>query len=83
MSLELSNDQRQAVDAEGTPLKIVDPRTGNVYVLVQQTVFERVWSVLADELAETYPAQMESAMRAGWDDPVMDEYNDYDRHRKP
>ena len=83
MSLELSNDLRQAVDAEGTPLKIVDPRTGNVYVLVNQTVFERVQSLLADDLAETYPAQMESAMRAGWDDPVMDEYNDYDRHRKP
>ena len=83
MSLELSNDLRQAVEAEGTPLKIVDPRTGNVYVLVNQTVFERVQSLLSDDLSETYPAQMESAMRAGWDDPVMDEYNDYDRHRKP
>ncbi len=83
MSLELSNDLRQAVDTEGTPLKIVDPRTGNVYVLVNQNVFERVQSLLADDLAETYPAQIESAMRAGWDDPAMDEYNDYDRHRKP
>jgi hypothetical protein len=25
----------------------------------------------------------ESAMRARRDDPVIDEYNDYDRHRKP
>ncbi len=34
---------------------------------------------LSDELADSYPAQMESAMRAGWADPAMDEYNDYDR----
>jgi len=83
MSLELSYDLRQAVDANGTPLKIIDPRTGNVYVLVSQPVFERVRSLLADDLTETYAAQMESAMRAGWDDPAMDEYNDYDQHRKP
>jgi hypothetical protein len=83
MSLELSNDLRQAVDTEGTPLKIVDPRTGNVYVLINQTVFERVQSLLSDDQSETYPAQIESAMRAGWDDPVMDQYNEYDRHRKP
>ena len=33
------------------------------------------------DLSETYPAQMEAAMRAGWDDPAMDAYNDYDRNR--
>jgi antitoxin (DNA-binding transcriptional repressor) of toxin-antitoxin stability system len=34
-----------------------------------------------DDLAETYTAQMESALQAGWSDPLMDEYNDYDAHR--
>jgi hypothetical protein len=81
MDVELSNEQRHAVDTAGTPLKVVDPRTGNVYVLVQEKVFARVQSLLGDELADTYAAQIESAMRAGWDDPVMDEYNQYDRHR--
>lgn len=81
MSVELSIDQRQAIDAAGTPLKVVDPSTGNVYVLVREAVFARVQSLLSDDLADTYSAQIESAMRAGWDDPVMDEYGDYDQHR--
>ena len=82
MSLELSNDQRQAVDAQGTPLKLVDPRSGSIYVLVDESVFQRLQSLFGDDLADTYQAQIESAMRAGWADPVMDDYNDYDRHRK-
>lgn len=83
MSLELSNDQRHAVDASGTPLRLVDPRSGNVYVLVDQATFEKLQSIFATDLSETYPAQIESAMRAGWDDPIMDQYNDYDQHRTP
>ncbi|MEX2172000.1 MAG: hypothetical protein WD851_21950 [Pirellulales bacterium] len=81
-SIEISSDLRQAVDLEGTPLKLVDSRTGGVYVLVDESTFERVQAALSDDLAETYRAQIESAMRAGWEDPIMDEYNDYDRHRK-
>ncbi len=83
MSLELSNDLRQAVDIEGTPLKIVDSRTGTVYVLVDVEAFQRLHSLIGDDVSDTYRAQIESAMRAGWDDPAMDEYNDYDLRRKP
>jgi len=83
MAMELSDEQRQAVDTAGTPLKLVDPRNGHVYVLVQEQVFSQVQLLLSDDLADTYPAQIESAMRAGWNDPVMDEYNDYDRRRSP
>jgi hypothetical protein len=81
MSLEITSDLRQALDAEGTPLRIVDSQSGSVYVIVPEEVFARVQALVGDDLGETYPAQVESAMRAGWDDPVMDEYNDYDRHR--
>jgi len=74
MTLNLSDDLRQAVEAEGTPLKLVDSATGETFLLLRESEF--------GELADTYRAQVESAMRAGWDDPAMDEYNDYDRHRK-
>ena len=81
MTIELTDDLRNALNAGGTPLKLVDSRTGQSYVLVQAAAYDRVQSLLTDDLADTYPAQIESAMRAGWDDPTMDEYNDYDRHR--
>lgn len=79
MSLELSHDLRDALDSAGTPLKLVDPRTGQVYLLVQESTYAKVQSLPGDELPETYAAQIESALRAGWDDPAMDDYNDYDR----
>jgi antitoxin (DNA-binding transcriptional repressor) of toxin-antitoxin stability system len=40
-----------------------------------------VLTIHEDDLGETYAAQMESALQAGWSDPLMDEYNDYDAHR--
>lgn len=40
MSLTLSEDLRQALDRTGTPLKLVDPETGERYVLLRESAFE-------------------------------------------
>jgi hypothetical protein len=32
---------------------------------------------------ELYPLMARSAAAAGWDDPDLDVYNDYDAHKKP
>jgi hypothetical protein len=74
MTFNLSDDLRQAVQTEGTPLRLVDAATGETYLLCRESEH--------DTLADSYRAQIESAMQAGWNDPAMDEYNDYDRHRK-
>ena len=34
------------------------------------------------DIRESYPAQEQVAATAGWDDPAMDDYNDYDARRK-
>ena len=83
MSLEIPEDVRHAIDETGTPLRLVDSISGQTYVVVRESAYAKVQSLLGEELSDTYPAQIESAMRAGWDDPVMDEYNEYDRHRAP
>ena len=41
----------------------------------------RIQALLGENLAETYPARSNPPCATGWDDPAMDEYNDYDRHR--
>jgi len=67
----------------GAAVELVDERTRSAYVLVPAEEFERLKTAAEDDLSDTYAAQVESAMRAGWGDPRMDEYNDYDAHRPP
>jgi hypothetical protein len=74
MTFNLSDDLRQAVQTEGTPLRLIDAATGEIYLLCRESE--------QDALSDSYRAQMESAMQAGWSDPAMDDYNDYDSHHK-
>jgi len=81
MDLKLTEELQQALTARNdAPLRLIHPQTGQAYVLIRESAFSQ--ALLSDELADTYPAQIESALKAGWDDPVLDEYNDYDRHRR-
>jgi hypothetical protein len=84
MSIELTEEQSKAIEqAAGAPPSVTDPRTQKTYVLITMDVFQQIKSLVGSEaeaLADTYPAQLDSAMKAGWGDPAMDEYNDYDAH---
>ena len=54
------------------------------YVLLPAEQFERLKSLVGAEdfdIRETYTAQEEVLNKAGWDDPEVDSYNDYDAHR--
>jgi hypothetical protein len=82
MSVELSEEQRRALEARpDEPLRLIDPRTQQAYVLVRADLFESLQGHQEEEgLADTYPAQVESALRAGWGDPAMDDYDNYDKN---
>jgi len=85
MTPRLTDEQRQALEASPeAPVRVVDERTNTAYVLVRADVYERIKALLEEDydLSDTYPAQMESALRAGGADPAMDDYNDYDEKRK-
>lgn len=82
MDIELTPQQQQALQAHaGEPIRLINPHTNQTYVLLSEQVYVRVQSLLRDELSDTYAAQIESAMQAGWDDPAMDDYNEYDQNR--
>lgn len=84
MTVRLPDELRTVVMAHpGVTVELLDELTHRAYVLIPVEEFERLKTVAEDDLADSYPAQMESAMKAGWNDPLMDEYNDYDSHRGP
>ncbi len=82
MTVPLPDELRNVVTAHpGEPLELIDQETHAAYVLVRADEFWRLAAGNEDELSDSYVAQIESAMRAGWDDPRMDAYDDYDAYR--
>jgi len=83
MTVRLPDELRALVLAHpAVPVELVDEQTHVAYVLLPAEEFHRLKTAAEGDLGDTYPAQMESAMRAGWNDPQMDEYDDYDAHRR-
>jgi hypothetical protein len=84
MSIELSREQLQA--AEGSPLQVKDPETSREYVVVGKATYERLFEMAYDDSPwtddEMDALAWEAGKNAGWDDPRMDEYNDYDPQRQ-
>ena|SRR5579863_9990006 len=81
---ELSPELQQALDVQAeVPPRLVDPRTSKAYVLLAAEQYDRIKALLEqdDDLGQTYPAQIEAAMRAGWGDATMDDYDRYDELR--
>jgi hypothetical protein len=79
MTVPLPDELRNVVIAHpGEPLELIDEQTHAAYVLLRTEEFRRLAAGNEDELGDTYFAQIESAMRGGWDDPRMDDYDNYD-----
>ncbi len=85
MNSELTEQQQRALDAEGGTLTVVDPRTNETYVLVRAEIYQRFRAMLSDDFSaeDAFQAQIESAAEAGWNDPLMDVYNELDPRRQP
>ena len=86
MTPVITDQMRQALDAErGQPVKIVDDQTSRIYYVISAEQFETVRALFAEGdfgPREIYPLISETAGEAGWNDPAMDVYDNYDEHRK-
>lgn len=84
MTTTLPLELQSAVEVSGdTPLKVVNPKTQKVYVLIADEQFERLNALLnlaPLTLEEQQQALHDAGKRAGWDDPVFDVYDNYDAH---
>jgi len=75
--IELTQEQQQALDAEPTSVRVIDPRTQRAYILVAAEQFERISDLLSpgpltDGERQTILQRVWE--RANWDDPSMDAY---------
>jgi hypothetical protein len=78
LSPEQVQDLQQAGDQ---PIRVVDPTTQKVYVILEDSRFEQLRSLISDEpvsLSEQRHLLMQMGKRVGWDHPEMDIYDNYD-----
>ena len=81
LPLELQDMVEHSGDS---PVRVVDPRTQRVYVLVADEQFDRLRSLLDMNpltIDQQRIALRHAGERAGWDDPEMDAYDNYDAHK--
>ena len=84
---QLPYELQYMVEQSGdTPLRVVDPRTQRVYVIIADEQFDRLRSLIDMEplsLDQQSVAIRDAGQRAGWDEPEMDAYDHYDAHQPP
>ena len=73
----ITPELRQAIEqAGGPPVRLEDPETNQVYVLLSGDVYERVRAIIDNEIS---PAEMTrhmwEVMKDEWSDPSMDAYD--------
>jgi hypothetical protein len=84
MIVKLTPELRDALsrETEGT-VTLEDEQSRQQYVLVPAALYERLRSLLPDDdVLTAAAAQSAVAGAAGWDDPEMDIYDNYERHRR-
>ena len=88
MMITLTKEIQKAIkDSQEDPVRLVDPETNVEYVVLPVETFERMRKgVYYDDGPLTEEEQtallIEFGLRAGWDDPEMDVYNDLDPRRE-
>ena len=70
---------RPAIELAGEePVRLTDPDTNSVYIIVRAEVYEPMRASCDDfDIRDAYPLMDQVAARDGWDDPSMDIYNEY------
>jgi len=80
--ITLSEEIQKAIkDAQEDPVRLVDPETKAEYVVLPVETFELMRKGIYDDdgpLTEEERCYIliQTGLRAGWDDPEMDVYND-------
>jgi hypothetical protein len=84
MPATLSDELQQAVEREGgRPVEVIHPGTQKVYLLMPREQYERLKPLFEDDRlspSEQRRLLSDAGRRAGWDDPGMNAYDEYDQN---
>ena len=82
--IALSKEIRQAVQtAKENPVRLIDPETNVEYVVLPIETFEQIQNGVYYDDSPLTPEErrallIQAGLRAGWDNPEMDVYNELD-----
>ena len=69
-------------DSQSQPIRLTDPETNCEYVLLPAQLYDQAREVFYEystlSADEKRALMLRAGLRAGWDDPEMDVYNDLD-----
>jgi hypothetical protein len=74
--IELTKEQGRELEGEG--VRVIDPNTKRVFVLISEEAYERIQSLLVPGRISSHEQQAllhAAGLRAGWDDPEMNAYD--------
>jgi uncharacterized protein YaiL (DUF2058 family) len=85
--ITLPKDIQDAVrTSRDQPIRLSDPETNSEYVLVPADVYDQIRELFYEHSTltsdEKRALMLQAGLRAGWDDPEMDVYNDLDPRRQ-
>jgi hypothetical protein len=85
MHLQLTEEDWRAVRrALSEPIRLTDPETQEVYLLVRAGIFDRLRALVYDD-GDFEPtmgyALADEVMKEDWDDPKMAEYDRYEEYK--
>jgi len=86
--IAMSKELQQAVRvSQGKPVRLADPETHAEYVILPAEVYEQIQGLFYDGAPLTNDERrnllIKAGLRAGWDDPEMDIYNELEPRRVP
>ncbi len=83
--IELTAEQRALVAHQENPT-VVDPVSNAAFILVRKELFDRIKTLLYDDAEMTHDEMRlllaRSSQENGWDEPGMEEYDNYDEYRQ-
>ncbi|PYS60112.1 MAG: hypothetical protein DMF74_19580 [Acidobacteria bacterium] len=87
MMITMPKELLQAVrGSQGQPVRVADPETQEEYVVLPADMYERIEGLFYQDdpltTDERRALLIKAGLRAGWDDPEMDIYNELDPRRE-